>query len=113
MTLSKKDQERYAALAARAEAEEYTPIEQVADRATGTRTTPDELDRLLERSGGPIPAPSDSSSKLTLIPDTALYGEDAAASGRALLLAATGADTIEEATRIALGHPNPDVGEPH
>ncbi len=100
MTLSKNDQERYAALAAREEAEEYTPIEHLGDRAAGTSTTPDELDLLTERSDCPIP-------------DTALYGEDAAASGRALLLAATCADTIEEATRIALGPPNPNVGEPH
>ncbi len=36
---------------------------------------------------------------------TVLRGEDAARSGRSALLTATGADSIEEATRIALGRP--------
>ncbi len=35
-------------------------------------------------------------------------GDEAAASGRAFLLAATGAGTIEDATRIALGRPRLD-----
>ena len=34
-----------------------------------------------------------------------VYGEDATRFGRELLLAATGASTIEEATHIALGRP--------
>lgn len=40
---------------------------------------------------------------------TALRGTEAAAAGRAALLAATGADTIEEAARLAIGRPR--IGE--
>ena len=46
--------------------------------------------------------------ELQPIAGTTRRGEDAAASGRALLLAATGTDTIEDATRIALGRPRLD-----
>ncbi len=43
--------------------------------------------------------------ELAPVPDTALRGAEAAAAGRAALLAATGADTIEEAGRLAIGRP--------
>ena len=43
--------------------------------------------------------------ELAPIPGTAVHGEDAAAAGRAMILAATGASTIEDATQIALGRP--------
>ncbi|AMM22794.1 hypothetical protein AX769_21905 (plasmid) [Frondihabitans sp. PAMC 28766] len=46
---------------------------------------------------------------LRIIPGTTRAGADAAAAGRAALLAATDTDTIEDATRIALGRPR--VGE--
>ena len=46
--------------------------------------------------------------ELQPVAGSALHGEDAAASGRALLLAATGAATLEEATRVALGRPRLD-----
>jgi hypothetical protein len=46
---------------------------------------------------------------LTPIPGTVRTAAEAAAAGRAALLAVTGADTIEEATRLALGRPR--VGE--
>lgn len=48
MPENKKDQERYAALAARAEADEYTPIEQLSDLDVTASTTPEELDLLLQ-----------------------------------------------------------------
>lgn len=35
----------------------------------------------------------------------AVYGDDAAAAGRALLLGATGASDLEEVTQVALGRP--------
>jgi len=47
MPLSKKEQDHYAALAARAEAEDYAPIERLADLDPAASTTPDELDALL------------------------------------------------------------------
>jgi len=48
MTRLDKDAQRfYAALAARAEAEDYCPIEQVAALPNGTSTTAQELDSLL------------------------------------------------------------------
>ncbi|WP_309619706.1 ribbon-helix-helix protein, CopG family [Salinibacterium sp.] len=53
----------------------------------------DELARRAER--GELPA----------IPDTVLVGAAAAASGRQMLLDATGANNIVEATQIALGRP--------
>jgi hypothetical protein len=43
--------------------------------------------------------------RLAPVKGTALRGEDAARSGRNALLTATGADSIEEATRMALGRP--------
>lgn len=43
--------------------------------------------------------------ELAVKPGTIQRGEDAAAAGGALLLQATGANTIEEATHIALGRP--------
>lgn len=45
------------------------------------------------------------SGQLVAAEGTALRGEDAARSGRAALLTATGADTIDEAKHIALGRP--------
>jgi hypothetical protein len=39
------------------------------------------------------------------VPGTALHGAAAAGAGRAALLAATGADTVEDVTRMALGRP--------
>jgi hypothetical protein len=46
---------------------------------------------------------------LRTIPGTTRTGTDAAAAGRAALLEATGTDTLEDATRVALGRPR--VGE--
>ena len=43
--------------------------------------------------------------QLTPLEGTAKHGEEAALSGRGALLAATGADTMEAAKRIALGRP--------
>ena len=43
--------------------------------------------------------------QLAPVDGTALHGEDAARLGRDLLMTATGADTIDEAIRIALGRP--------
>ncbi|KZE39556.1 hypothetical protein [Microbacterium sp. T32] len=48
MTLSKKQQAHYAAMAARAENEDYSPIEHAAKLATERSTTLDELDELVE-----------------------------------------------------------------
>ena len=45
---------------------------------------------------------------LPTIPGTIRRGEEAAASGRAALLTATGASTLEDATKIALGRPRLD-----
>ena len=42
---------------------------------------------------------------LAPVKGTVLRGEDAAASGRAALLSATGVDSIDEAKHIALGRP--------
>lgn len=47
MTLNKREQDRYSALAARAEDEDYTPIEQLDKLAQGESTTPEELDALV------------------------------------------------------------------
>lgn len=47
MTLSKRQQDHYSALATRAENEDYTPIEQMAGLAKGHSTTPKELDDLV------------------------------------------------------------------
>lgn len=47
MSLSKKEQDHYATLAARAEAEDYAPIEQLTDLDPAASTTPEELDDLL------------------------------------------------------------------
>lgn len=47
MPLSKKEQDHYAALAARAEAEDYAPIDRLVDLDPAASTTPDELDALL------------------------------------------------------------------
>lgn len=44
-------------------------------------------------------------AQLAPVTGTTLRGEDAASSGRAALLTATGAHSIEEATGIALGRP--------
>lgn len=43
--------------------------------------------------------------ELRPVPGTALYDLEAQHAGRRALLNATGADTIEEATRLALGRP--------
>lgn len=43
--------------------------------------------------------------ELTVKPGTVQRGDDAAAAGRAMLVEATGASTIEEATQVALGRP--------
>lgn len=47
MTLSKSEQARYSALAARAENEDYTPIDQLATLSKGQSTTAEELDDLV------------------------------------------------------------------
>jgi hypothetical protein len=47
--------------------------------------------------------------ELRPIPGTAKHGADAADAGRRLLMAATGTDSLEEATRVALGRPRLDA----
>lgn len=47
VALSKKDQEFYATLAARAEAEAYVPIAQLNTPGVATSTTAEELDALI------------------------------------------------------------------
>ncbi len=46
--------------------------------------------------------------ELAPLPNSALYGAEAAAAGRTALLAATGADTLDEAHRLALRSPRTD-----
>ncbi|KQQ18684.1 hypothetical protein ASF48_17330 [Rathayibacter sp. Leaf299] len=48
-------------------------------------------------------------SELAPLPGTQLRGDDAAADARAALLAATGADTLDEAVTIARGRPRLDA----
>jgi hypothetical protein len=48
--------------------------------------------------------------QLTPVKGTGLRGEDAARAGRAALLTATGADSIEAAKHIALGRPRLAAG---
>lgn len=50
--------------------------------------------------------------RLVTIEGTTARGEDAARIGRSLLMAATGADTLEEATLIALDRPTSHEGNP-
>lgn len=47
MTLTKREQDHYYALATRAENEDYTPIDQMVGLAKGHSTTPKELDNLV------------------------------------------------------------------
>lgn len=49
--------------------------------------------------------------QLKSLDGTAQHGEEAALSGRTALLAATGADTMEEAKRMALGRPRLSADE--
>ncbi|MET0161147.1 MAG: hypothetical protein ABW204_00685 [Microbacteriaceae bacterium] len=51
--------------------------------------------------------------ELAPLPNSRLRGAEAAAAGRAALLAATSADTLDEAHRLAIGRPHAGEEKPH
>ncbi|UDM10708.1 ribbon-helix-helix protein, CopG family [Clavibacter michiganensis subsp. michiganensis] len=57
-------------------------------------------------------AARDERGELAPIPGTDLHGSAAADAGRAMLMDATGTDTLDDAMAVALGRPRFDAEEP-